>query len=118
MRNFPLDTTQEVETDLLPIVSDATLITQRFHFAPTPHEHRHILGWYRLIQELRENNVCAVCIFDGKERSVAKGREVFGLTYFPNKYPISFPLTDHEKTFAKEGGPCSRGNGDGTTIAA
>ncbi|KAF9653554.1 PIN domain-like protein [Thelephora ganbajun] len=57
------------------VVFDATLITQRFHFAPTPHEYRHILGWYRLIQELHENNVRAICVFDGKERNAAKQRE-------------------------------------------
>ena len=56
--------------------SDGTLITQRFHFAPEPHLSRHVLGWYRLAQELNDNGVQAVCIFDGKERSAAKAQEV------------------------------------------
>ncbi|KAI0090327.1 PIN domain-like protein [Irpex rosettiformis] len=58
------------------IVFDGTLITQRLHFAPTPHPHRHVLGWYRIIQELKESSVLAVCVFDGKSRNVAKQREV------------------------------------------
>jgi hypothetical protein len=41
-----------------------------------PHEHRHILGWYRLIQELREHGIRAICVFDGEERTVAKSNEV------------------------------------------
>ncbi|KAI0301647.1 PIN domain-like protein [Multifurca ochricompacta] len=40
-----------------------------------PHEYRHILGWYRLIQELRENDVRAICVFDGGERTLAKSNE-------------------------------------------
>ncbi|KAI4522465.1 PIN domain-like protein [Schizophyllum commune Loenen D] len=58
------------------IVIDGTLITQRFHFAPLPHRYRHVLGWYRLMQEVRESGVNAICVFDGKERSLAKAREV------------------------------------------
>ncbi|KAI0763113.1 PIN domain-like protein [Trametes elegans] len=58
------------------IVIDGTLITQRFHFAPIPHPHRHVLGWYRLARHLRAANVQAVCVFDGKQRSNAKEREV------------------------------------------
>ncbi|KAL1704846.1 PIN domain-like protein [Schizophyllum commune] len=58
------------------IVIDGTLITQRFHFAPLPHMYRHVLGWYRLMQEVRESGVNAICVFDGKERSMAKAREV------------------------------------------
>ncbi|KAL1742547.1 PIN domain-like protein [Schizophyllum fasciatum] len=58
------------------IVIDGTLITQRFHFAPLPHRYRHVLGWYRLVQEVRESGVSAICVFDGKERSLAKAREV------------------------------------------
>jgi hypothetical protein len=60
----------------LPSCSDGTLITQRFHFASESHTHRHVLGWYRLAQELNNNGVHAVCIFDGKERSPAKAQEV------------------------------------------
>lgn len=56
--------------------SDGTLITQRFHFAQTPYRHRHVLGWYRLIKELNDANVSTICVFDGKERSSAKGPEV------------------------------------------
>lgn len=56
--------------------SDATLITQRFHFARVPHQYKHVLGWYRLLKELRDNGVNAICIFDGDDRSVAKLQEV------------------------------------------
>jgi flap endonuclease-1 len=55
--------------------SDGTLVTQRFHFANAPHEYRHVLGWYRTVQELRAANVKAICIFDGKQRSAAKKAE-------------------------------------------
>ncbi|KAK0495872.1 PIN domain-like protein [Armillaria luteobubalina] len=57
------------------IVIDGTLITQRLHFVPIPHPYRHVLGWYRIAKELQENNIEAVCVFDGKERNVAKARE-------------------------------------------
>ncbi|KAF8273485.1 PIN domain-like protein [Lactarius quietus] len=57
------------------IVIDGTLVTQRFHFAPMPHEYRHILGWYRLIQEFREHGIRAICVFDGEERTAAKSNE-------------------------------------------
>ncbi|KAM6503633.1 PIN domain-like protein [Amanita muscaria] len=59
------------------IVIDGTLITQRLHFAPIPHQYRHVLGWYRLAKELEESGVTAVCVFDGKERNRAKARESF-----------------------------------------
>ncbi|KAG1776885.1 PIN domain-like protein [Suillus placidus] len=58
------------------IVIDGTLITQRLHFAPMPHPHRHVLGWHRIITELKECNVHAICVFDGRDRSIAKAREV------------------------------------------
>ncbi|KAF5371722.1 hypothetical protein D9758_003405 [Tetrapyrgos nigripes] len=58
------------------IVIDGTLVTQRLHFAPVPHPYRHIIGWYRLIKELEKFGVQTVCVFDGKERSTAKAREV------------------------------------------
>ncbi|KAG6830283.1 hypothetical protein H0H87_008581 [Tephrocybe sp. NHM501043] len=57
------------------VIIDGTLITQRLHFAPSPHPYRHVLGWYRLARELQEAGVKAVCVFDGKERNVAKTRE-------------------------------------------
>ncbi|KAG6854103.1 hypothetical protein C0991_010517 [Blastosporella zonata] len=57
------------------VVIDGTLITQRLHFAPAPHPYRHVLGWYRLARELQEAGVQAVCVFDGKERNIAKARE-------------------------------------------
>jgi len=56
--------------------SDGTLITQRFHFVQNKHPYRHVLGWYRLAQELEESGVTAIVLFDGKERSHAKAREV------------------------------------------
>ncbi|KAF8884901.1 PIN domain-like protein [Gymnopilus junonius] len=58
------------------VVLDGTLITQRFHFARLDHPYRHVLGWYKLARELRENDVSAICVFDGKERSAAKAQEV------------------------------------------
>ncbi|KAJ7512640.1 PIN domain-like protein [Mycena galericulata] len=57
------------------IVIDGTLITQRLHFAQVPHPYRHVLGWYRLVKELQDSGVSAICVFDGKERSLAKARE-------------------------------------------
>ncbi|KAK7036444.1 hypothetical protein VNI00_011641 [Paramarasmius palmivorus] len=57
------------------IVIDGTLITQRLHFAQIPHPYRHVLGWYRILKELRQHGVEAVCVFDGKERNIAKARE-------------------------------------------
>ncbi|KAF8345313.1 PIN domain-like protein [Amanita rubescens] len=57
------------------IVIDGTLITQRMHFAPVPHQYRHVLGWYRLVKELEDSGVSAICVFDGKERNLAKARE-------------------------------------------
>lgn len=55
---------------------DGTLLTQRFHFAQIPHPYRHVLGWYRLIKELEHFGVEAICVFDGKERNLAKAQEV------------------------------------------
>ncbi|EED85635.1 predicted protein [Postia placenta Mad-698-R] len=57
------------------VVIDGTLITQRLHFAPMPHKYRHVLGWYRIVKELRECDVHAICVFDGTQRSVAKEAE-------------------------------------------
>lgn len=57
------------------IVIDGTLITQRLHYAPSPHQFRHVLGWYHLAREMNENGVSAVCIFDGQKRSKAKAEE-------------------------------------------
>lgn len=41
-----------------------------------PCENRHVLGWYRLIRELKESEVGVICVFDGAERGLAKQREV------------------------------------------
>jgi hypothetical protein len=38
--------------------------------------YRHVLGWYRVIKELNDCGVTTICVFDGKERSLAKAREV------------------------------------------
>ncbi len=59
-----------------PEHSDGTLITQRLHFVALPHPYRHVLGWYRLVKELQDFNVNAICVFDGKERNIAKAKEV------------------------------------------
>jgi len=58
------------------VIIDGTLLTQRLHFAPMPHQYRHVLGWYRIAKELQESEVQAVCVFDGRERSDAKQNEV------------------------------------------
>ncbi|KAF9448054.1 PIN domain-like protein [Macrolepiota fuliginosa MF-IS2] len=58
------------------LVIDGTLITQRLHYAPSPHPFRHVLGWYSLAKEMNDNSVSAVCIFDGQQRSQAKAREL------------------------------------------
>ncbi|RDX47303.1 PIN domain-like protein [Lentinus brumalis] len=58
------------------VVIDGTLITQRFHFAPMPQPYRHVLAWYRLASHLRSHNIQTICVFDGKERSLAKEREI------------------------------------------
>lgn len=55
---------------------DGTLLTQRLHFAPMTHPYRHVLGWYRIIKELQEENISAICVFDGPHRSVAKKSEL------------------------------------------
>ncbi|KAG6848375.1 hypothetical protein H0H93_000757 [Arthromyces matolae] len=57
------------------VVIDGTLITQRLHYAPAPHPYRHVQGWFRLARELQEAGVSAVCVFDGKQRNIAKARE-------------------------------------------
>ncbi|EMD35532.1 hypothetical protein CERSUDRAFT_116277 [Gelatoporia subvermispora B] len=57
------------------IVIDGTLVTQRLHFVAHPHPFRHVIGWYRLIRELQDCNVKAICVFDGKERNIAKAME-------------------------------------------
>ncbi|KZT04482.1 PIN domain-like protein [Laetiporus sulphureus 93-53] len=57
------------------IVIDGTLITQRLYRSPVEHEKRHILGWYRLIKQLTDHGVQVICVFDGKERNVAKAME-------------------------------------------
>ncbi|CAE6455125.1 hypothetical protein ACGC1H_004553 [Rhizoctonia solani] len=58
------------------IAIDGTLITQRLFFAPDSRPHRHVLGWYQLIQELRQNKINVICVFDGKGRIPAKQDEV------------------------------------------
>ncbi|KAF9019682.1 PIN domain-like protein [Hymenopellis radicata] len=57
------------------IVIDGTLITQRLHFVALPHPYRHVLGWYRLVKELQDFDINAICVFDGKERNIAKAKE-------------------------------------------
>ena len=71
-------------TKLMMRLSDGTLVTQRLHFAPMPHPFRHVLGWYRIMQELKESSVTAICVFDGKNRSHAKQMEVSVVLDFPH----------------------------------
>lgn len=56
--------------------SDATLVTQRVHYAAIPHEYRHVYGWFGILTEIRNEGIDAICVFDGKERSQAKKAEV------------------------------------------
>ncbi|KAG2008412.1 flap endonuclease-1 [Coprinopsis cinerea AmutBmut pab1-1] len=58
------------------VVIDGTLITQRLHFAPAPHPYRHVLGWYRICQELSKGKIQPWVVFDGRKRHIAKAREV------------------------------------------
>ncbi|KAG8956960.1 hypothetical protein FRC00_004665, partial [Tulasnella sp. 408] len=58
------------------VAIDATLVTQRFWFSPDPHVYRHVRGWFRLISELRRSDVNVICVFDGRNRSGAKSREI------------------------------------------
>ena len=58
------------------VSSDGTLITQRFQFAQSPVKRRSIIGWYRLVNDMRFHGVKPICVFDGKERTAAKKREV------------------------------------------
>ncbi len=74
------------------VVSDGTLITQRFHFAPMPQPYRHVLAWYRLASHLRSHNIQTICVFDGKERSLAKEREV--REHAPHTSYTGSPLQD------------------------
>ncbi len=55
---------------------DATLITQRLYFANAPHPYKHVLGWYRIMKEMKDCGVSAICVFDGKQRNLAKHLEV------------------------------------------
>ncbi|PWN49103.1 hypothetical protein IE53DRAFT_318222, partial [Violaceomyces palustris] len=36
---------------------DATLLVQRFHFADDPHPSRHLIGFYRFINNLRDHHI-------------------------------------------------------------
>ncbi|KZO94129.1 PIN domain-like protein [Calocera viscosa TUFC12733] len=57
------------------IAIDGNLITQRLHFGATSHAHRHVVGWFKVINDLRANGVGVITVWDGKERSSAKARE-------------------------------------------
>ncbi|KIY62912.1 PIN domain-like protein [Cylindrobasidium torrendii FP15055 ss-10] len=57
------------------VILDGTLLTQRVHYIPISHPYRHVLGWYRIVRELQDAGVTAVCVFDGKERNIAKAKE-------------------------------------------
>ncbi|KDN52063.1 PIN domain-like protein [Tilletiaria anomala UBC 951] len=43
---------------------DATLLVQRLHFAPDPHEKRHLIGMYRLVQTLKAHDIKPIMVFD------------------------------------------------------
>jgi len=58
------------------VSSDGTLVTQRFHYSQSPLKRRSIVGWYRLVNDMRFHGVKPICVFDGKERTAAKRREV------------------------------------------
>ena len=69
-----------------------------------------------MIKELHENNVRAICVFDGKERHVAKQREASDLVYVIHRYPNFFPNLGYEETRAKENDMHSRCDGDETIV--
>jgi flap endonuclease-1 len=47
------------------------------HFSRIPYRNRHVLGWYRLVLDMKEAGVNAICVFDStKGRPVAKQKEV------------------------------------------
>ncbi|KAN0064135.1 hypothetical protein ACQY0O_003302 [Thecaphora frezii] len=60
----------------LRLAIDATLLTQKIHFADDPHPSRHLIGFYRLINSLRENGASPIMIFDHPSKRLAlKDRE-------------------------------------------
>jgi len=71
----------------MTFVSDGTLITQRLHFASMPWDHRHVLGWYKIIQELKDSGVHVICVFYGQERK-AKPGEVRPVLPIPNSCDV------------------------------
>jgi len=59
------------------VAIDGTLLTQRMHFARIPYKNRHIWAWYRLVLDMREAGVNAICVFDSSRgRHIAKQKEV------------------------------------------
>lgn len=57
-----------------------------------PHPCRHIIGWHRILTELKDSDVRAICVFDGNERTAAKAREVSAFLSSPHKSHL-FQLT-------------------------
>ncbi|KAH7340650.1 PIN domain-like protein [Rhizoctonia solani] len=58
------------------IAIDGTLVTQRLFYTVDSRPYRHVLGWYQLVQELRQHNINVICVFDGRRRTPAKQGEV------------------------------------------
>lgn len=57
---------------------DATLLVQRLHFADDNHPSRHVIGFHRLIRQLREHGLIPIMVFDNLSkgsRLPAKNRE-------------------------------------------
>lgn len=57
---------------------DATLLVQRLHFADDQHAERHVIGFNRLIKQLREHGLIPIMVFDNfgqGARLPAKTRE-------------------------------------------
>lgn len=54
--------------DALPrstrLAIDATLLIQRLHFADDAHPGRHLIGFHRLIRQLREHSLVPIMVFD------------------------------------------------------
>ncbi|EPQ27671.1 uncharacterized protein PFL1_04809 [Pseudozyma flocculosa PF-1] len=60
----------------LRLAIDATLLIQKLHFADDPHPSRHLIGFYRLLNSLRENGVAPLMVFDHPSKRLAlKDRE-------------------------------------------
>jgi flap endonuclease-1 len=52
-----------------------------------PWDHRHVLGWYKIIQELKDSGVHVICVFYGQEHKAKLG-EVRPVLPIPNSCDV------------------------------